>query len=351
MYKLVETNWKKVALVDMLTEPSKLFSELTKKTILKYKKTWKKILFITNRKWYASWNLCLDCWFVPKCENCDVPIAKYYKKTDWFLNEDAEFIYMCPICKKHYSSNLSCPNCWWFNIKEVGIWTYKLQEILKKEFNLEVFVVENTQVNSLNKIKKIKDQLSSSNFVISTWILSVESKYFKPDIIIFPNADTGLSVPDFNSAEKHFLSLYELIKNYSTENYIIQTYNFDNFVYQNLLHLDLEWFWKKELEFRKKLNYPPYEEIALLLYKHEIEEKLYLKISKLEKELKYLVEKNNQTISIYPTPQLVYKKFGKYHYNIILKWKKLKSFLDLIDRTLRIRNKWFQIDYLPNSLI
>jgi len=187
--------------------------------------------------------------------------------------------------------------------------------------------------------------------VISTNILSFPSDSFIPDIIIFPNADTGLWIPDFNVGEKHFMQMYEIIKNYPTKNFIIQTFNFDHYVYQNLLKLDINWFWQQELKFRKMLKYPPFSELAVIMYKNQVEEKVYLKISKLESELRYLAEKNDTDIEIYPTPQLVFKKFWKYHYNIILKWKNLKSFLDKAITLLKIKQKWFQVDWLPNNLI
>jgi len=343
MYKLLEKNWKKIALVDLLTEPSKLFWVITEKTIQKYKKEWKKILFVTNRKWYASSSICEDCWYISKCNNCDIPIAKYK------IPSKNEFIYMCPICRRVYENTWTCEKCAWTHLKEQWIWTYKLQEILKEKFNIDCFVVENTDVNSLNKIKKINLELKSKQFVISTSILSCETSLFQPDIVIFPNADTGLLLPDFNVAEKHFLFLNEFFKKYKTSNFIIQTFNIDHYVYQNLL--DLEAFWKKELEYRKQLNYPPYTDLAVIMYKSEIEDRLYRKISKLESELKYLIEKEWQNIDIFPTPQLVYKKFWKYHYNIVLKWKNLKSFLDKAVVLLKLQQKWFQIDWLPVNII
>jgi len=340
MYKLSEKEWKKIAIIDLLTEKSKFFWNLTQKTILKYKKEWKKILFVVNKKWYSSSSICVDCGNVPKCKNCDIPIARYVV---W-----DNFVSMCPICRRIYENNWTCENCWWTNVKEYWIWTYKMQEILKNLFDIDAFVIENTDVNSLNKVSKIK--LDNKQFVISTSILSCE-KDFRPDIVIFPNADTGLSLPDFNVAEKHFLFLYEFIKKYKTSNFIIQTFNIEHYVYKYLSQLDLDWFWKKELEFRKQFNYPPYSELAVIMYKTEIEDRLYTKISKLESELKYLIEKENVKIDIFPTPQLIYKKFWKYHYNIVLKWNNLKSFLDKAVVLLKLREKWFQIDWLPNNII
>jgi len=45
------------------------------------------------------------------------------------------------------------------------------------------------------------------------------------------------------------------------------------------------------LEYRKKYNYPPYTQMAIIMYKHEIEEKLFNKVDKLYKEILYLKEK------------------------------------------------------------
>jgi len=342
MYILSEKQWKKIAIVDMLTENSKLFWDVTLKTIKKYKKQWKKVLFVVNRKWYTSSSICENCGYINKCENCDIPIWKYVV--------DKNFIYMCPICRKVYESNLECKKCKSTRIKDIWIWTYKMQEILKEYFDIDSYIIENTSINSLNKIEKVKLELKNKQFVISTSILSCEY-WFIPDLIIFPNADTWLLLPDFNVWEKHFLFLYEFIKKYRTLNFIIQTFNIEHYVYKSILKLNLDDFWKQELEFRKSLNYPPYTELAVIMYKTEIEDRLYRKISKLENELKYLIEKENTHIEIYPTPQLVYKKFSKYHYNIILKWKNLKSFLDKAVVLLKLKEKWFQVDWLPTNLI
>lgn len=343
MYTLSKIYGKKIALVDMLTETSSIFSDITHRTILKYKKSWKKILFISNRKWYSSSNLCLDCWFIPKCKNCDVPIAQYV--------HDEQFIYMCPICKSIYENLKTCQKCKSNNIKEIWMWTHKLASILKDKYKIHVNILENTDLNSKSKIINANKLLQESQFLVSSSILSSENAHFSPDIIVFINADTWLSIPDFNSSEKHFLFLYEFIKKYKSKNFIIQSFNVNHYVYLNILNLDLDSFWKKELEIRKNFNYPPFSEIAMILYRSEIEDRVYNRISKLESELRYLAEIEGFKIEIYPTPALVFKKFWKYHYNILLKWKNLKSFLDIANARLSIHKKWFQIDRLPSNVI
>jgi primosomal protein N' len=79
-------------------------------------------------------------------------------------------------------------------------------------------------------------------------------------------------------------------------------------------------FLKEDNLFREKNKYPPFSEICVIMYKNEIEERLFTKIDKLHKELLYLKEKYQMNeLEIYSTPPLIYKIFGKYRYNIILK--------------------------------
>ena len=85
--------------------------------------------------------------------------------------------------------------------------------------------------------------------------------------------------------------------------------------------MDPQGFYAEDNVFRKANMYPPFGEICIILYKHEIEESLFKKVDTLYKELLYLKEKYGITgLEIYSTPPLIYKMFGKYRYNIILKW-------------------------------
>jgi primosomal protein N' len=77
--------------------------------------------------------------------------------------------------------------------------------------------------------------------------------------------------------------------------------------------------------------------MAVLLYKNEIESRVFNKVNKLYEELLYLKQKyQRDDLEIYPTPPLIYKMFGKYRYNIILKSKTLRDFLEIAYEKLKI---------------
>jgi len=76
----------------------------------------------------------------------------------------------------------------------------------------------------------------------------------------------------------------------------------------------------EELAQRQEMQYPPVTQMCVLLYKHEIEGRLYTSTHKLYQELLYLRDQYEMTdLEIYATPPMIYKMYGKYRYHIILK--------------------------------
>jgi len=317
---------KDIFLVDMKKSDDKVFSSLAYLGIKKYIKENKKILIIVSKKSYYSWLICNDCGYVPKCKNCDVPIVYHKAKDDSFFG-------LCHICKTNYNLFINCPNCWGSNLKFYGIWWEQIIDYIEQQFNITPVFIYSEKVNSIKKIEKIIENIKKANIIIWTSLIIwwLDRDIFSPDLVIFQNADIGINIPDYTSNYKNFIFLYEWINNINAKNFIVQTYNVDYPHIKYICKNDFEWFKKAELEYRKKYNYPPYSQIAVIMYKHEIEDRLFDKVNKLFKEISYLKEKYwFDSIDIYSSPPLIYKMFGKYRYNIILKWKNVRQFLELI---------------------
>jgi hypothetical protein len=56
-------------------------------------------------------------------------------------------------------------------------------------------------------------------------------------------------------------------------------------------------------------------------------------------------------LEIYSTPPLIYKMFGKYRYNIIIKWKEVRNFMDVVYTKLNLNAKWFKINWDADSIV
>jgi primosomal protein N' (replication factor Y) (superfamily II helicase) len=185
-------------------------------------------------------------------------------------------------------------------------------------------IVESEKANSSNKIKNILLELNQSPILIWTSLLSTAIPEYPLDLVVFLNADIGLNIPDYNVGEKNFNLLYHTFLNHHHAQFIVQTFNPGHYSIRSACALDEQGFWEQENIFRKEHNYPPFADLCVLLYKNEIEDKVFSKVDKLHKELLYLKERYQlHDLEIYATPPLIYKIFGKYRYNIILKWPNL----------------------------
>ncbi|MFA5748171.1 MAG: hypothetical protein WC872_03625 [Candidatus Absconditabacterales bacterium] len=335
---------KNIFLVNMTKELDYHFSQLALQGIEKYLEQGKKIGILVNKKGYSNGIICHDCGYMPKCKRCSVSVS-YHKISS------GDTIGLCHICKTQYEVIKNCPECKSNKIKEFGIGTQKVAEILKEKFKIESSIIESETANSPNKINKIFENLNSQ-IVIGTSLLTTPIKNYPLDLIVYLNADLGLNIPDYTATEKNFYFLYEGFVKHSTANFIVQSFDPDQYSIRCACKMDRNLFSDFDNKFRLENKYPPFVELCVILYKNEIEETLFTKVDKLYKELLYLKEKYlMKELEIYSTPPLIYKMFGKYRYNIILKGENLRNFMDIVYTKLNLANKGFKIDWMADSII
>lgn len=347
---------KDIFLVNMTKEEDFFYSELMLKGIEKVIKQKGNIAIIVNKKGYSSGIICKKCGYIPQCNNCSVSIA-YHK-----INP-TEKVGLCHICKSQYSIPTICKECWWELMNEYGKGIQQIQERCYNTFKIDAKIIETRTVNSPKKIEKLQSEIVWDNHIspsekkaeifIGTGLLNTAIAKKPIDLVVFLDADIWLNIPDYNANKNNFHFLYDTFVNYQdTKNFIVQTRN----PYQESIRYackgDNEWFQKFDLKFKEQQNYPPFADLCIIMYKDEIEQKLFNKVDKLYKELLYLKEKYQmKELEIYSTPPLIYKIFWKYRYNIILKWKKTRDFMDIVYSKLELNKKWFKIDRMAESIV
>ncbi|MBU0626473.1 hypothetical protein KKG31_03955 [Patescibacteria group bacterium] len=57
-------------------------------------------------------------------------------------------------------------------------------------------------------------------------------------MVVFLNADLGLNIPDYTAAEKNFYFLYDAFKKYDCDNFIVQSFNPDQYSIRSACKLD-----------------------------------------------------------------------------------------------------------------
>jgi primosomal protein N' (replication factor Y) len=86
------------------------------------------------------------------------------------------------------------------------------------------------------------------------------------------NADTGLNFPDFRSGERTFQLLCQVAgragRGVKAGKVIIQTYSPDNYIIEAAAKHDYLGFYHKEIDYRRRYNYPPFSRLVRLVYSH-----------------------------------------------------------------------------------
>jgi len=340
---------KDIFLVNMTQEENHYFSQLMTRGIAKYLRQNKRIAVIVNKKWYSNGVICHDCGFVPQCKRCSVSINYHKMPNDYKM-------WLCHICKEQYEVPTKCEQCWSKQIRPFGMGTQQVAEYLEQEFACKTLLVESEKANSFAKIKRLRDQLTEIKWkppiLVGTSLLRTPIPEYPLDLVIFLNADLWLNIPDYNAAEKNFLFLYDAFVKHESASFVVQSFNPDHYSIRNACKLSLPLFTEEDNVFRKTHGYPPFAELCVILYKHDIEERLFTKVDTLYKELLYLREKYQfEDLEIYSTPPLIYKIFGKYRYNIILKWPQVRNFMDIVYTKLNLGTKWFKINRNADTIV
>lgn len=333
-----------ISLVDMKKEKDKIFSQLSKKWIEKF--LWKKpIIILASKKWYSSSIICQDCGYSPMCKNCDVPVSYH----QWWKNS---FFWLCHICKTNYDYILSCPKCWWNNLQMYWVWVQKISEILTNFFSLkneQIQIIDSAHTKSKNKLFDIN--LENKQIILWTSLLSIKPKNIDPWLVIVVNADIWLNSPDFNAQRRNYSFLLDTYRHYNPTPIIIQSFSPESYSIQSICKWDQNIFLDIDRQYRQSFWYPPFEQICVIKYKNEIEEKAYNVVHWIYKDILYFKQQTGFDWQIYATPASIFKVYWKFNYQIVIKSKQCREFCELIFEKLKLSSKGFKIDREPESLL
>lgn len=336
-------NEKNIFLIDMTKEKQPWLSALVLSWIKKYLKQKKRVLLLLNKRGHSAWVVCQSCGHIPQCTNCDVPVA--------FHQSHHDMIWLCHICHRQYDMPTTCPACHKDTLHAYGLGIQKCADIIKETTGVTPLVLDNSKMNSLTKAGKTQEAIRSASLIISTWLLTTPPVGTDIDLIVHVNADQWLTIPNYRSQENNFWSLYSSFVKYSPQAFLVQTHNPEQRSIRYACHMDQAWFWSEEALFRKDHGYPPHGDLCIIVYKHEIEKRMYNTVDALYKELLFLKEKYKVDVSLYTTPPLIYKMFGKYRYHIVLQGQELRNFMDIVFTKLQLTKRGFKIDREAMSLV
>lgn len=333
IYKLIELktriskNSLIIKLVDMNEEVKKrnfiISSELDKE-IRKSLINNEQVILLLNRRGYSTFISCSNCGYVYKCPNCDISLI-YHKSTNNLT---------CHYCGYSKKMDKTCPECHEDAIKDLGLGTEKLEELIKSKYNAKVLRMDTDTTSKKGSYEKLIDEFSKHNYdiLIGTQMISKGLNFKDVTLVGILNIDASLAMPDFRSSERTFELLLQTAGRTArfdkNGKVLIQTYNIDNYVFKYLLNNNYISFYNYEMNIRKKLKYIPYYNMAII----KISSTSYEEASNESKKIfNYLSNTlNNNFIILGPSLARIFKLKNKYNFSIIIKYKYEENLYEIL---------------------
>lgn len=212
------------------------------------------ILYL-NRKGFASVLHCADCGAMPQCDVCSVALT-FFRRGNHVR---------CHYCGRTKPVPEHCPRCQSLKLEPVGSGTERIEEAVRRMFpQARVARVDGETIRRPVDARAFNRLLAAGELdvVIGTQMLFRLGLQGRAAFVALPDADAGLHVPDFRSAERMYHALRDAADlarpGCAGGRLLIQTRFADHHAIMALVSGDEGVFVKQEQAFRQMLQYPPW---------------------------------------------------------------------------------------------
>ena len=326
-----------------------IFSDLLSKKINEKLNNQEQIILLLNRRGFSTYITCSNCGYTYKCPSCDITLT--YHKTSNNLT--------CHYCGYKTKKEDRCPKCGEESLNYYGLGTEKLEENIKLKFpSARVLRMDQDTTRTKGAHEKIIEKFKNHEYdiLLGTQMISKGLDFPLVTLVGIINADSSLNIPNFRSSENTFSLLCQVAgrsgRSDKCGEVIIQTFNPDNYVINCVKENNYNKFYLYEMNFRKKLKYPPYYYLVSLKV---IGTNYDTTIENSKKVKKYLDNNlSNEFLILGPTMANVFKFNNEYRMQIIIKYKKEDNLLKVLKEldNIFIMNKdtRLEIDFDPLNI-
>ena len=289
------------------------------------------ILFL-NRRGYNTFVSCRKCGYVAECKNCSIPLT-YHKYADNLV---------CHYCGYTMNNLTVCPECGSKHVKFFGTGTQKIEDELKKLFpSARILRMDrdttSTKGSHENILKSFKN--NQADILLGTQMVTKGLDFASVTLVGVLAADSSLGVDDFRANEKTFSLLTQVCGRAGRGDLpgraIIQTYQPKNSTIEFAKTQNYIEFYKNEINFRKRLNYPPFCDIISITVQGENETEVKAELEQIHSFIKNSAASDKNIMKLTsPIPSPIAKIKGNFRYRILIKAKNA----DLLLGTLKSIN-------------
>jgi primosomal protein N' (replication factor Y) len=222
------------------------------------------ILFL-NRRGTASFLQCRDCGHVPVCSSCAVSLTLH----------QPEKRLVCHYCRRARPAAATCPQCGSRRIRPLGLGTGGVEDEVHRAFpGARTLRWDRDVTRGRDAHERILARFLAheADILIGTQMVAKGLDMPLVTLVGVISADTSLRFPDFRSGERSFQLLEQVAgragRGPRGGRVIIQTYSPDHYAVVAAAQHDYDALYRREVDFRRRLGYPPFGRLARLIFAH-----------------------------------------------------------------------------------
>jgi primosomal protein N' (replication factor Y) len=229
------------------------------------------VILFQNRRGYSPLVECMTCGHVPHCQQCDVSLT-YHKHKNQLR---------CHYCGYSIAKPTHCHHCSSVELTTKGFGTEQIQQELVSLFpTSKIGRMDQDTTRGKFGFEKIIDSFKNRevDILVGTQMLAKGLDFNNVSLVGIMNADNMLFHPDFRAFERSFQMMTQVSgrsgRSEKQGKVIIQTYNPDHNIIQQVTHNEYAGMYREQLYDRQIYKYPPYFKIVKITLKHRDFDKL-----------------------------------------------------------------------------
>jgi primosomal protein N' (replication factor Y) len=220
------------------------------------------VMLLLNRRGFSTYVHCPVCGFVEKCRFCDLALTFHRQRE----------VLLCHYCGYEQPPLDHCQQCDRSTVRYLGLGTEKLQTEIEERFpGLVVRRMDSDTMKRSGSHGRVLAEFRSGliHILLGTQMIAKGLDFPNVTLVGVINADIGLHIPDFRSAEKTFQLLSQVAgrtgRGPRGGKVLVQTFAPEHPCIAMAAAHDYVGFVAAELTHRHAHNYPPYNRLIRLI--------------------------------------------------------------------------------------
>ena len=318
------------------------------------------VMILNNRRGHDRLTICRACGQAVTCGSCEVALIRHVN----IHSKTRDKRLLCHHCDRIYPLPDVCPACGEAALEQMGYGTQLVEETVRSLFP-ETGIVRMDQDTTYGRgsHKTVLAEFADgrARILIGTQMIAKGHDFPNTTVVGILSADQLLNGDDFRQTERGFALMLQASgragRGERPGDVFIQAYNTEDKTLADVLAHDTKRFMRREAAYRKRLQYPPFGHIGMVLFSGfgESETKKaadYFQRLLLEARVRFPEYGDLQVLPVAPAP---FRKLrNRYRYRLIVKGqdaRRMTAWLAMVDDTAPRGSVSRALDLDPQSML